>query len=254
MAAAKNTDGQQGLPTNIAGGTSTEEPADLLRELETLQRVLDDATGDNPDYANIPVLEPLSDDIPVLDELFQDDIPVLKPVSVAKPVASAASAAPQHPLAQPDQPVATTFAPDKIADAIAQARPDATADGTLEDLFGAAPDEYEDIGAPEVAHEVVPPELPPIATTKISSNPFLPQAVLDRLQTERMAAQQSAEEAHRTMQRVLDKKQQDARNTLSEIGRQLSPAQKEAMIEQLVEEMLPQIAQRLKDKLRQSLK
>lgn len=86
--------------------------------------------------------------------------------------------------------------------------------------------------------------------TKKTENPFLPQAVLDRLTQERLAAQQSAEEAHRTMQRVNEQKQQRARNVLGDVGKSLTAQQKDQLINQMVEEMLPQIADRLRDKLK----
>ncbi|MCD8530685.1 MAG: hypothetical protein LRY66_04850, partial [Saccharospirillaceae bacterium] len=72
-----------------------DEPGNLLRELENLQRVLDDAASDQVDHGrNIPILDPV-DDIPLLDELFSDnDIPVLKAVSA-------------RPGPQPRQPMAT---------------------------------------------------------------------------------------------------------------------------------------------------
>lgn len=83
----------------------------------------------------------------------------------------------------------------------------------------------------------------------IKENPFLPKAVLERLTQERLAAQHSAEEAHRTMQRVNEQKQQKARSILSDVGKQLTQEQKDALVQQLVDEMLPQIANRLKEKL-----
>ena len=81
-------------------------------------------------------------------------------------------------------------------------------------------------------------------------NPFLPQSVLDRLNHEREAAQHSAEEAHRTMLRITEQKHQSARSALSGLGKELSREQKDAIIDQLVNEMLPQIADRLREKLR----
>lgn len=83
-----------------------------------------------------------------------------------------------------------------------------------------------------------------------SGNPFLPQAVLDKLNHEREAAQHSAEEAHRTMQKVMEQKQQRAQSNLTGVGKEFSDAQKDLLINQLVDEMLPQIAQRLRDKLK----
>lgn len=88
-----------------------------------------------------------------------------------------------------------------------------------------------------------------VAAPIVKENPFLPKAVLERLSQERLAAQQSAEEAHRTMQRVNEQKQQKARSILSDVGKQLTQEQKDALVQQLVDEMLPQIANRLKEKL-----
>lgn len=80
-------------------------------------------------------------------------------------------------------------------------------------------------------------------------NPFLPRSVLERLAQERVAAQHSAEEAHRTMQRINQQRQQQASNLLSGIGKQLTREQKDALVQQMVDEMLPQIAERLKERL-----
>ncbi|HUH58115.1 MAG TPA: hypothetical protein VL020_06335 [Pseudomonadales bacterium] len=96
----------------------------------------------------------------------------------------------------------------------------------------------------------------PLQVTAITSpaikpeNPFLPKAMLERLNIERTAAQSSAEEAQRTMQRVFERKQEQARQSLSGIGKGLSTEHKDALIDELVAEMLPQIAQRLRDRLK----
>lgn len=91
----------------------------------------------------------------------------------------------------------------------------------------------------------------PQKTIKIAAeNPFLPKAMLERLTQEREAAQHSAEEAHRTMQRVMERKQEQARQALTGFGRDLTNEQKDALISQIVDEMLPQIADRLRDKLK----
>lgn len=93
---------------------------------------------------------------------------------------------------------------------------------------------------------------PTLTTSNVSKaeNPFLPKAMLERLTQEREAAQHSAEEAHRTMQRVMERKQQQARQALSGFNRELTNEQKELVINQTVDEMLPQIAERLKEKLK----
>jgi len=232
-----------------AGNRNNDNPkdsADLLRELENLQRVLDDASGETVEFGSeIPVLEPITDDIPVLSDLFNDEIPVLKSVNKSRAAKPQPEPKPPQQQAKPQSPAKSfpsgVIPPEKIADVIAhqeQSRP--APESTIDSLLD------------PVATEATVPPAPVVS--KQSTNPFLPQAVLDRLQTERIAAQQSAEEAQHTMQRVMEKKLQNARQTLHEAGVKLSADQREALIEELVTEMLPQIAQRLKDKLRQSLK
>ncbi len=228
-----------------------EQPADLLRELETLQRVLDDAAGDHvTGDGRIPVLEPM-DDIPVLNDLFSaGDTPVLKPVQRSRPQDSVVVALPGmekalSDSAEPEPPLITETAAmaDEVPAAADAAAPPAEAN------------ELPVIGETEAGPAViaVPQPAPPAAPQRTSGNPFLPQSVLDRLTQEREAAQHSAEEAHRTMQKVMEQKQERARKTLNDIGRQLSMAEKEALISQLVDEMLPQLAERLREKLRKNL-
>lgn len=131
-----------------------DEPRDLLDELETLQRVLDDAASDQVDQKKaVPVIEP-SDDIPVLDDLFDDNGAV------------------EPPILKPEAPIL------KAVPAAANPTPHFTA---------------------------------PAPTVRVSSgNPFLPQSILDRLAQEREAAQFSAEEAHRTMQKIMSSRPNDA--------------------------------------------
>lgn len=207
-----------------------DEPTDLLRELENLQRVLDDAAGEHGD--EIPVLEPI-DDIPLLDDrLNVDDVPTLRAVQ-----ASASNVTPLHPLPADTEPSQSE------ADEMT-----ATADN--------AACEADTVTTPEpIAEATVEPVVKTTATrASLSANPFLPQSVLDRLAQEREAAQHSAEEAHRTMQRVMEQKQQRAQAGISDLSSHLSQAQKERMIEQLVAEMLPEITEKLKDRLRNMLR
>ena len=94
---------------------------------------------------------------------------------------------------------------------------------------------------PQADHKAAPPQ---------TANPFLPQAVLDRLTRERLAAQHSAEEAHRTMQRVnqrMDQKNAEAAASLTDHAR-------DKLIEEMIQEMIPHIQARLRERLRQMLK
>lgn len=173
-------------------------PTNLLRELENLQKVLDGFSDDSFD-TKIPILEPIADDIPVLNELFED-----KKVNALKAVAKAPA------------PAATATAP--------KASPESQTN-------------IPTLGANQMVN-------------KPSGNPFLPQSMLDKLTVEREAAQHSAEEAHRTMQKVMEQKQLRAQTGLAGLGKELTNAQKDKLIAQMVEEMLPQIAERLRDKLK----
>jgi hypothetical protein len=214
-----------------------DEPTDLLRELENLQRVLDDAAGEHG--ADIPVLEPM-DDIPVLDDLFNaDEAPTLRAVNAA--VSNVTPLRPQTPAVEAAPAADAQVAMEKDAQ---HNEAEALADANV------APQAK----AEAPAEPVSPGASTPAPKAGISANPFLPQSVLDRLAQEREAAQHSAEEAHRTMQRVMEQKQQRAQTGISDLGNRLSPAQKERMIEQLVAEMLPEITEKLKDRLRNMLR
>lgn len=254
-----------------------DSPTDLLRELETLQRVLDDAAGDQVSNGlNIPVLDPM-DDIPVLDDLFSgDDIPVLKAVPrrsatvTQLPVQKAAPAAVQEEapatISQPE-PIASLPADEDddilpAAEATAPLMPAAGVHADEAPGSGVSANAAEASAAPSdvaATNEASSNQAPTNAAstneapTKTSSNPFLPQAILDRLAQEREAAQQSAQEAHRTMQRVMEQKQARAQQALAGMGKTLTQVQKDALIEQLIAEMLPAITERLREKLKHTL-
>lgn len=243
-----------------------DSPTNLLRELETLQRVLDGAAGEQVELDKlIPVLDPL-EDIPVLDELFaNDDIPVLKAVPrrsatvTQLPVQKAAPAAVQEEapvtISQPE-PIASLPA-DEDDDIL----PAAEATAPLMPAAGVQASEAPiEVSANAAAASAAPSDVASTnaastneAPTKTSSNPFLPQAILDRLAQEREAAQQSAQEAHRTMQRVMEQKQARAQQALAGMGKTLTQVQKDALIEQLIAEMLPAITERLREKLKHTL-
>lgn len=199
-----------------------DSPANLLRELETLQRVLDGAADDQIELEKrIPVLDPL-DDIPLLDDLIHHpDMPVLKAVR-------------NEPVAQPATPARpatasnSRFSASNISRILQQSQP----------------------ALQQQPPAPAPSPLAAATAPRTSANPFLPQSVLDRLTQEREAAQHSAAQAQRTLQKVLEQNQQRAHAALSGMdSSRLSAEQKEALVEQLVQEMLPQITQRLRDKL-----
>ena len=110
----------------------------------------------------------------------------------------------------------------------------------LDDATPVAPVASDEPEAPAEA----PAEKPP------TPNPFLPQSVLDRLTRERLAAQHSAEEAHRTMQRVSQR--MDQRN--AEAAASLSDQARDKLIDEMIQEMIPHIQARLRERLRQMLK
>lgn len=149
----------------------------------------------------------------------------LKPVSVASSTGSS-------PTAQ--QPTANT-----TLKAASQPATSTTANTTSK----AASQPAASTAAAETASSI------PAVAPRISSNPFLPQDVLDRLTTERLAAQHSAEEAHRTMQRVMQKQQQRE----SEAVTRLTHEDKNQLINAIVDELTPIIQIRLREKLRHML-
>lgn len=237
-----------------------DEPGNLLRELENLQRVLDDAASDQVDHGrNIPILDPV-DDIPLLDELFSDnDIPVLKAVSA-------------RPGLQPLQPMATGNHAEAAGSAHREPAGDTPQAVSARPVLRAQPLPDVVIKRPQGNIPAQPAQVSaaPLATGKddvadsttatttaparASANPFLPQAILDRLTREREAAQHSAQEAHRTMQKVMEQKQARAsEQAVQQHMQQLTKLQKEQLIDQLVAEMLPQLTERLREKLREKL-
>lgn len=248
-----------------------DSPTDLLRELETLQRVLDDAAGDQVSNGlNIPVLDPM-DDIPVLDDLFSgDDIPVLKAVPRRSATVTQLPVQKAAPAAVQEEAPATISQPEPIASLPADEDDDilpaAEATAPLMPAAGVQAGEAPiEVSANAAAASAAPSDVAStnaaannVASTneapaKTSSNPFLPQAILDRLAQEREAAQQSAQEAHRTMQRVMEQKQARAQQALAGMGKTLTQVQKDALIEQLIAEMLPAITERLREKLKHTL-
>jgi|GEM_PF-1121440 len=134
---------------------------------------------------------------------------------------------------------------------------------TLDDILGeadsgtpAAPDtQVSDTKTPDTkTQDTAAPKTTstptPNAADGNAANPFLPQSVIDRLTHERLAAQHSAEEAHRTMQRATQRI--DKQNT--EAAAALDDKARDKLIEEMIQEMIPHIQARLRERLRQMLK
>jgi len=213
----------------------------------------------------------------------------LKPVSGTKPAAAMTplrpvSKAPNHPLDLRPQP--RQLSPSEALDALhkqidslpeeqrlgedwfgkraateAQALAETQAPAetvTLDDILGeadsgtpAAPDtQASDTKTQDSAAQKTTSTPTPNAADGNAANPFLPQSVIDRLTHERLAAQHSAEEAHRTMQRATQRI--DKQNT--EAAAALDDKARDKLIEEMIQEMIPHIQARLRERLRQMLK
>lgn len=224
--------------------SNPDDPRDLLDELETLQRVLDDAASDQVDRdQSAPSLDPLElgslENIPVLDELFGEPD---KPLASDKKQRPGLRAVPDVPAPSDDNPAPGEQHP--LAGLTASTSlPDPAATRT---------------STPSVA--------------RVSGNPFLPQAILDKLAHEREAAQYSAEQAQATMAKIMgsavddpftfddlsdDEPEISTDAPLAEpaplASQAISDRHKAAIIDELVEEMLPQIEARLRQLLADKL-
>ena len=225
--------------------SNPDDPRDLLDELETLQRVLDDAASDQVDRdQSAPSLDPLElgslENIPVLDELFGEPD---KPAASDKQQRPGLRAVPDVPAPSDDNPAPGEQHPLAGLTAASTSLPDPAATRT---------------STPSVA--------------RVSGNPFLPQAILDKLAHEREAAQYSAEQAQATMAKIMgsavddpctfddlsdDEPEISADTPLAEpaplASQAISDRHKAAIIDELVEEMLPQIEARLRQLLADKL-
>jgi len=227
---------------------SNNEPRDLIDELETLQRVLDDAASEVDQAKAVPVIEPGADieDIPVLDELFGAEDQA--PADVAEPPVLRAEAGILKAVPSPQQPKTLQ---DNPLDGLFNEQPAEVYDpNQIADLIGEAMAEPEGTTSSN-----------PFSTNNPSAgNPFLPQSVLDRLAHEREAAQFSAEQAQQTMAKIMgtpaEEKAaqpaasvtpiQSAANAEQSSPAALSELEKAAVIDDLVKEMLPQIEAKLR--------
>ena len=282
--------------------SNSNEPRDLLDELETLQRVLDDAASDQVDQATaIPVIEP-GEDIPVLSDALTDktmsqslpsEPPLLKPEAPVLKAVAAPAFNPNLPSSNeaifPVEEEAASFHAHSIADLIDNAldnneeafvdlfdqQPELPNNDDVEiptlldsDVF--APPEPQQPAAPQQAVTTEqPPETqrpaPQAKSTVASNNPFLPQAVLERLAREREAAQYSAEQAQATMAKIMGTPPTEptpsieptppveSTATSTRGSSALSELHKTAIIDRLVYEMMPEIEARLRKILAEKL-
>lgn len=194
----------------------------ILRAVPTLAEALpDDIPLVTMETATAPQPEPEAIRTPTPGMISTADVPVVTN-RIATPVIPAAPVAPAPVSAQAYNTVKpATAVPPVVTDTVAQTAPTAAAN---------------------------PPVSEPVKPAR-SSNPFLPQEVLDRLTQERLAAQHSAEEAHRTMQRVMEKQQAREAEALL----RLSGEDKTQLINAIIEELTPVIQARLREKLRNML-
>lgn len=165
----------------------SDNPRDLLNELEHLQRVLDDTskTDQQTESSDSHDFDPLAD-IPILDDLFSesaDDPDQILSLDIDAP--------------------ATELAPFESP----------TEDMRLDSESGLNSNNSNlDIEQPPLlkAVDVKPEDLPPVEGTKSQTNildgenPFLPKSMLSRLAEERQAAEHSAVEAQRSIQKMME--------------------------------------------------
>ncbi|MCY0966668.1 hypothetical protein [Parathalassolituus penaei] len=192
--------------------------------------------------------------VPTLAEALPDDIPVVTAIATTPPHSAATATKPAAPgmISTADVPVVTNRVTTPVRPAAAAPTPvSAQAYNTVKPAAPVPPLMTEPAAPATQAAPTVTAKQTAAEPAKParSSNPFLPQEVIDRLTQERLAAQHSAEEAHRTMQRVMEKQQ--ARE--SEAMHRLSSEDKTHLINAIVDEMTPIIQARLREKLRTML-
>ncbi|GGY34635.1 hypothetical protein GCM10011297_04620 [Bacterioplanes sanyensis] len=237
-----------------------DESRHLLDELQRLQQVLDSNNSDDAgDFG--------ADDIPLLDDVLDADIadiadselqpseplakaPVIslnrgQPASIeaarpAEPVQEQAKQAPAKPEAvkpeatksEPSQPLS---AADLLGLGEGSSGPDII--DMLDQMDDGATDQAAGIG-------------------RQGGNPFLPASILERLATERAAAEADAQQANVTLsshqRRHTQREPSPNHDLLSDIPR-LSEQQKQALLDDLVEEMLPTLRYKLRQRLKDLL-
>ncbi|WP_221798861.1 hypothetical protein [Oceanobacter mangrovi] len=217
----------------------------------------DDDSSDQTDDDLITLLDEAlpEDEIPLIDTTIDstsdDAIDADEAPDIANENETAAEPATENnhtASQQPGQQPATVKEP---APQQTNARADAVQTAARPDSFYAAIDSkaYQPATPAQATSHAVDlgsGMIPTPPVSRPSNNPFLPQSVLDRLTSERLAAQHSAEEAHRTMQRVMEQKQQKDAAALA----QLDTLEKEKLVEDLINELTPTIQARLRERLR----
>ena len=255
----------------------------LLDELEKLQQVLDDAAsepGSEQEAGDFSM-----DDIPLLDDVFDDDwqqpdtaddgtraavvsinadsvvnskapaseIPTLKAVPTVAPAAEVKPSQ-QHAI-NSDEAVAAKVTVLTTA-STANDSPNSTAPSSAPllsaaDLLGLGDDEQEGPDIIDMLEQIDDDDSDEPAAS--GANPFLPASILERLAQERAAAQADAQQAHQTLIRPSESRTPPANHDLLEDVPKLTEQQKQALLDDLVEEMLPTLRYKLRQRLKQLL-
>jgi hypothetical protein len=242
-----------------------DESRHLLDELQRLQQVLDN--NNNEDAGDFG-----ADDIPLLDDVLDADMADIadselqpsEPLAKAPVIslnrgqpASTETARPAEP-----EPTQAKQAPAKSEPVKPEPikpepiKPEPSQPLSAADLLGlgegsSGPDiidmlDQMDDGASDQAAGV----------GRQGGNPFLPASILERLATERAAAEADAQQANVTLsshqRRHTQREPSPNHDLLSDIPR-LSEQQKQALLDDLVEEMLPTLRYKLRQRLKDLL-
>ncbi len=237
-----------------------DESRHLLDELQRLQQVLDN--NNNEDAGDFG-----ADDIPLLDDVLDADMADIadSELQPSEPLAKApvislnrgqpASTEAARP-AEPEQMQAKQ-APAKSEPVKPEPiKPEPSQPLSAADLLGlgegsSGPDiidmlDQMDDGASDQAAGI----------GRQGGNPFLPASILERLATERAAAEADAQQANVTLsshqRRHTQHEPSPNHDLLSDIPR-LSEQQKQALLDDLVEEMLPTLRYKLRQRLKDLL-
>ncbi|ASP40120.1 hypothetical protein CHH28_16200 [Bacterioplanes sanyensis] len=266
----------------------------LLDELQMLQQVLDDAAGETEGSTEFNV-----DDIPLLDDVFDDpDTPTVsddsKPdsttnaqaepmISLAKPATASTQAsnapdstAPTPVTAAPqaskpafvlaaekqaarqqsdvsnvaNTPVDTPTASNKVTPLVPAKDSTASSEPLLSaaDLLGL----NDDNDSPDII-DMLDQLGDSDAPAEDNSNPFLPASILERLAQERAAAQADSHEANMALSQPNKRPPPPDNHDLLDDIPHLTEQQKQALLDDLVEELLPTLRYKLRQRLKDLL-